>query len=248
VIANQQPRVIIVTGGSRGLGLSLVRHFLALGDCVATCSRSPTDAIQSLQSDAKLSDRFLFSSVDAADASAIRKFVQTVYDRFNRLDALVNNAAVAHDGVLATMPDELLDQMLQVNVRGAMLFAKECCRLMLLRGGGKIVNISSIVAANGFSGLAAYSATKAALIGLTRALARELGPRNICVNAVAPGYLETELSKSLSSRQREQIVRRTPLGRLGQSADVAPVVEFLLSSASDFITGEVLTVDGGATT
>jgi 3-oxoacyl-[acyl-carrier protein] reductase len=126
------------------------------------------------------------------------------------------------------------------------LFAKECSRLMLLGTGGSIVNISSIVAENGFSGLVAYSATKAALLGMTRALARELGPRNIRVNAVAPGYLETELSKSLSARQREQIVRRTPLGRLGKSEDVLPVVEFLLSTASRFITGQVLTVDGGA--
>jgi 3-oxoacyl-[acyl-carrier protein] reductase len=128
-----------------------------------------------------------------------------------------------------------------------LLFAKECSRLMLLGERGSIINISSIVAENGFSGLVTYSATKAAMLGMTRSLARELGARNIRVNAIAPGYLETDLSQGLSARQREQIVRRTPLGRLGKSDDVVPVVEFLLSSASSFITGQVLTVDGGAT-
>jgi 3-oxoacyl-[acyl-carrier protein] reductase len=245
--AKEQPQVVIVTGGSRGLGLAIVQRLLARGDCVATCSRSETDSIKAIQSDAKLADRFMFSAVDAADADGIRHFVRSVYDRFGSLTALVNNAAVAHDGVLATMPEESLDQMLQVNLRGALLFAKECSRLMLLGEGGRIVSISSIVADNGFSGLAVYSATKAALLGMTRALARELGPKNIRVNAIAPGFLETDLSKSLSARQREQIVRRTPLGRLGKSDDIVPAVEFLLSPASAFITGQVLTVDGGAT-
>jgi 3-oxoacyl-[acyl-carrier protein] reductase len=244
---SEQPQVVIVTGGSRGLGLAIVQHLLASGNTVATCSRSSTDAINAILSDARVADRFMFTTADAADAVGIRDFVQAVYDRFGRIDALVNNAAVAHDGVLATMPDELIDQMLQVNLRGALLFAKECSRLMLLGERGSIINISSIVAENGFSGLATYSATKAAMLGMTRSLARELGARSIRVNAIAPGYLETELSQGLSARQREQIVRRTPLGRLGKSDDVVPVVEFLLSSASSFITGHVLTVDGGAT-
>ena len=187
------------------------------------------------------------SRTDAADAAALRSFVQATYDRFGRIDCLVNNAAVAHDGLLATLPDEQIDQTLEVNLRAALLLAKECIRLMLLADGGAIVSISSIVGEHGFSGLATYSATKAGLIGMSRALARELGPRNIRVNAVAPGYLETELSKSLSPQQREQIIRRTPLGRLGRVEDVIPVVDFLLSPAGAFITGQVLTVDGGAT-
>ena len=240
-------RVIVISGGSRGLGLALVRHFLAAGNRVATCSRNRSKEISACEADPQFAPQFLYQALDAADAVALRNFVQATYDRFGRIDALINNAAVAHDGLLATLPEEQIDQMLQVNLRAALLLAKECSRLMLLSDGGTMVNISSIVGEHGFSGLATYSATKAGLIGMTRALARELGPRNIRVNAVAPGYLETELSKSLSPQQREQIVRRTPLGRLGRVEDVIPAVDFLLSPAGAFISGQVITVDGGAT-
>ncbi len=240
-------RTIIISGGSRGLGLGFVRHFLAAGDIVGTFSRSPCGEIRSLQSDASLKSRFIYQSVDAADASALREFVKTIFDRTGRVDALINNAGLAHDGVLATMPDDQIDQMLTVNLRSALLLAKECSRFMLLESGGAIVNISSIIGERGFSGLAAYAATKAGLLGMTRALTRELGPRNIRVNAVAPGYLDTEMSGGLSESQRAQIIRRTPLGRLGKIDDVVPVVDFLLSPAAAFITGQVLTIDGGAT-
>ena len=240
-------RVTIVTGGSRGLGLGLVRHFLNSGDRVCTCSRSSSNEISAWENNSSLSDRFFFHKLDISDAVAIREFVKSVYERFGRIDALINNAGIAYDGILATMPEDQIDQMLQVNLRAALLFAKECSRLMLLSGGGAIINISSIIGENGFSGLAAYAATKAGMLGMTRALARELGPRNIRVNAVAPGYLDTELSSGLTPQQRTQIVRRTPLGRLGRVEDVAPVLEFLLSPAAAFVTGQTLTIDGGAT-
>jgi len=241
------PRVIVITGGSRGLGLAFVRHFLDIGDSVATCSRSSSKEITAWEAEASFADRFLFRSVNIGDTDAIRKFVHFVFERFGRIDALINNAGVAYDGVLATMPEEQIDQMLQVNLRAALVFAKECSRFMLLAEGGAIINVSSIIGKRGFSGLAAYAATKAGMLGMTRALARELGPRNIRVNAVAPGYLDTELSSTLSPQQRKQIVRRTPLGRLGRAEDVTPAVEFLLSPAAAFLTGQTLTIDGGAT-
>jgi 3-oxoacyl-[acyl-carrier protein] reductase len=240
-------RTILISGGSRGLGLGFVRHFLAAGDTVATFSRTRTEEIKSLKANTALNSRFICKPVDASDAAALRDFVQAVYDRTGRIDALINNAGLAHDGVLATMPDDQIDQMLTVNLRSALLLAKECSRFMLLESGGSIINISSIIGERGFSGLAAYAATKAGLLGMTRALARELGPRNIRVNAVAPGYLDTEMSGELSAAQRAQIIRRTPLGRLGKIDDVVPVVDFLLSSAAAFITGQVITIDGGAT-
>jgi 3-oxoacyl-[acyl-carrier protein] reductase len=162
------------------------------------------------------------------------------------LDALINNAGVAQDGVLAMMPEEQIERMLQVNLQAALLLTKECVRWMLLQGQGNIISVSSILAERGFSGLAAYAATKAGLIGMTRSLARELGPRQIRVNAIAPGYVETEMSDSLDMQQRQQIIRRTPLGRLATTEDIVPVVEFLLSPASQFITGQTIVVDGGA--
>ncbi len=238
--------VIVISGASRGLGLSLVEHFLAGGNCVAAFSRSASERIEGLLSDPVSGGRLLFAALDVADATAVQRFVDSTAERFGRIDALVNNAGVADDGVLAMMPEASIDRMLQTNIRGALLLSKECIRHMLLGNGGAIISIASVVAERGFSGLAAYSATKAALLGMTRALARELGERNIRVNAISPGFVETEMSAKLSPEQRAQIVRRTPLGRLAQPADIAAAVEFLLSPAAAFITGQNLCVDGGA--
>jgi 3-oxoacyl-[acyl-carrier protein] reductase len=239
-------QTILVSGGSRGLGQAIVERLLANGHRVATFSRSPTPFVEELMADADLNERFLHASIDAADVGALRSFVQTTNETFGELSALINNAAVAHDTVLAMVTEDQIDQMLNINLRAAIVLAKECSRLMLLGGGGTIINISSIVGDRGFSGLSVYAATKAGMIGMTRSLARELGPRNIVVNAIAPGYLETDLSQGISERQRDQITRRTPLGRLGRTEDITPWVEFLLSPSSRFMTGQVITVDGGA--
>lgn len=234
---------IIISGGSRGLGLTLVRHYLATGHKVATFSRSSSPAICELESSHP--DQLEFAAVDAASAESLRKFVASVHQRFGTIDSLINNAGLAHDRVLPLMTDEQIDQMLDVNLKAALILARECARIMLMQSNGTIVNISSIIAQRGFSGLAAYAATKAGMIGMTKSLARELGPRGIRVNSVAPGFLDTEMSSNLEDRQREQIIRRTPLGRLGTTEDVVSAVEFLTSDASQFITGQVITVDGG---
>lgn len=238
-------RVIIISGGSRGLGEAFVRRFHATGDIVCTFSRKRTKTIDELQ--AIDAERLFYREVDATDSEGLRAFVTAVHERFGRIDALVNNAGIAHDGVLATMSDDRIDQMLDINLRASLLLARECSRIMLLAGSGSIVNISSIIAKRGFSGLSAYAATKAGQIGMTLGLARELGPKNIRVNAIAPGYLETEMSHGLDERQRAQIVRRTPLGRLGKPEDIVPCLEFLLSAGAAFITGQVITIDGGST-
>ncbi len=239
-------QVAIVSGGSRGLGRAIVEHLLGLGYCVGTFSRSPSEFIHELSGNQEYQHRFLYQSVDARDAAALRSFVAEAHRRWGRIDALVNNAGVAYDGVLAMTNEEQITQMLDINLKASLLLAKECSRLMLLQHSGHIINITSIIGQRGFAGLAAYAATKAGLAGMTRALARELGSQGIRVNAIAPGYLETEMSHGLSEEQRAQIVRRTPLGRLGRADDIVPWIEFLLSSASGFMTGQVLTVDGGA--
>ncbi len=235
----------IVSGGSRGLGLATVLALLNDGRSVATFSRSVSPELDTLrsQTDPK---RLYVASVDATNAAQLREFVEDCHARWNGIDGLINNAGVAYDNVLAMTPDEEIERMLDVNLKAALLLAKECSRKMLGQRSGNIINITSIIAERGFRGLSAYAATKAGMIGMTRSLARELGGRGIRVNAVAPGYLETGMSDSLEAPQRQQIQRRTPLGRLGTVDDVVPVIRFLLSDAAAFVTGQVITVDGGA--
>jgi 3-oxoacyl-[acyl-carrier protein] reductase len=236
----------LISGGSRGLGLALVEQLLARGDTVATFSRSGSQALDALA--AAHVDRLFTARVDAADSAAIRSFVEQVAGRFGRIDHCIANAAIAHEGVLAVTSDAAIDDMLAVNLKGSIVLVRECVRQMLVQAtvASSITVISSVVASRGSPGLAVYAATKAGLEGFARNLARELGPRGIRVNAVAPGFLETELSASLSPDNRSRIARRTALGRLGQPADVVGAVEFLTSPAASFITGQVIAIDGGA--
>jgi 3-oxoacyl-[acyl-carrier protein] reductase len=247
------PSTTIISGGSRGLGLAVVERLLERGDCVATFSRSGSATLESLA--AIYPDRLHTEQFDAADADAIREFVARAAARFGGIDHCIANAAVAHEGVVATVRDDEIDAMLDVNLRGSIVLVRECVRQMLVRpvgderaaaGGPSVVVVSSVVASRGSPGLAVYAATKAGLEGFARSLARELGPRSIRVNAVAPGFLETDLSSSLSEANRARIARRTPLGRLGVPADVVGAIEFLTGPMAAFITGQVVMVDGGS--
>ena len=241
------PATSIVSGGSRGLGLAAVEMLLARGDRVATFSRSGSAALEALA--AAHAGRLLHERLDAADAAAVRDFVDRVVARFGRIDHCVANAAIAHEGVLATTTDAEIAALLAVNLAGSIVLVRECVRQMLVQrseaGPPSIVVVSSIVAARGSPGLSVYAATKAGLEGFARSLAREVGPRGIRVNAVAPGFLETDLSASLSPENRDRIARRTALGRLGTSADVVGGIDFLTSPAAAFITGQVIRIDGG---
>lgn len=240
-------KCVLVTGGSRGLGLATTRQLLQQGYNVFTCSRSQTPELQGLMAQAgpaRLS--WCAAAVGQADDEE-RFFAQAVQWAAGRpLWALINNAATAQDGILATLPNVDSERIIETNLTGALRLSRLALRHLLSKGtAGRLINISSIIGSRGYTGLAAYSASKAGLDGLTRALAREVGRRKITVNSVAPGYLETEMSASLQQRQRSQIINRTPLGRLGTVDDVVPVVLFLLSDQAAFITGQTLVIDGG---
>jgi 3-oxoacyl-[acyl-carrier protein] reductase len=241
-------RAVIVTGGSRGLGAGLVRSFLDSGDRVATCARSKTPEIERWSADPKLADQFMFETVDMVDRVACEQFVKAVHNRWGAIDVLVNNAGLARDGILALFPDDEVDAVVDLNLKGTLAITRAAVRQMLASGnGGKIVNVSSIVGLSGYRGLATYSATKAALDGITRSLARELGSRGITVNSVAPGYMRTEMSHGLDEQQLNQIIRRTPAGRLGEPDDIARAVQFLVAPENDYVSGHVFVIDGGLT-
>jgi len=240
-------RVALVTGGSRGLGAGLVEAFLGAGYCVETCSRSRTDLVDAWEREPATKDRFHFATADVSKAADAERFVKDAHARWGRVDVLVNNAGVAREGVIGLFGDEDLDQVVDLNLKGTVYVTRAASRAMLARRSGSIVNISSVVGLSGYRGLSVYGATKAALDGFTRALARELGSRGITVNSVAPGYLRTEMSHGLSEDQLGQIARRTPLGRLGDPQDVARAVLFLTDPANTYITGQVVVVDGGLT-
>ncbi len=241
-------RTIVVTGGSKGLGAGIVRSFLASGDRVATCARSSTDEVEAWASDPGLKDRFFFQKADLAVREDSDAFVKAVTAHWDGIDVLVNNAGIARDGVLGLFSDDDVDDVVDLNLKGTIHITRLVSRHMLARrSGGRIINISSIIGLSGYRGLSVYGATKAALDGFTRALARELGSRGITVNSIAPGYLRTEMTHGLDEGQLEQIVRRTPVGRLGEADDVARAVQFLAAPENDYITGHVLVLDGGLT-
>jgi 3-oxoacyl-[acyl-carrier protein] reductase len=237
-----QERPIIVSGGSRGLGRGLVEGLLAAGFQVAAFSREPTEFTRQHADN----PRFFFEPADLCDVPSLQRFLDGARQRFGRPYGLVNCAGVAIENILATMRDDQIDRLLTVNLRGTITLSRMVVRQMIVRPiGGSIVNISSIVGLRGYRGLAVYSATKAGLDGLTRALARELGTSQIRVNSVAPGYLATDMTGALDESKRAKILRRTPLKRLGTATDVIGPVKFLLSDESAFVTGQVLVVDGG---
>jgi 3-oxoacyl-[acyl-carrier protein] reductase len=241
-------KTILVTGGSRGLGLGIVRALLDGGYGVVTCSRNPSSALQTLLDEDRWKDQLKWMAFEVGHDNA-EDFVEAAAkwaEERGFLYGLVNNAGIAREGVLATFPVVEIEHTLQVNLSGALQMARACLRILLRQQtGGRIINISSIIGSRGYAGLAAYSASKAGMDGMTRALAREVGRRLITVNSIAPGYLKTELSSTLSETQLAQIANRTPIRRLGTVGDVCPILLFLLGESAGFITGQTICVDGG---
>lgn len=240
--------VIVISGGSRGLGRELVSHYLEKGYRVATYSRKKSEFIdQILSGSEEIKQRFLWEQVDSSDFQSIESFTKKVFKRFGQINVLINNAGIGTEGILTLMTPQEISQLISVNLTGTILLTRSCSKYLLLDKGGAIINISSINGIRGHMGVSVYGATKAALDAFTRGLAKELGSRQIRVNAIAPGYLDTEMTQGLSDVQRSRIIRRTPLGRLGKVEDIVNVADFLLSPGAEFITGQTFIVDGGLT-
>jgi len=240
---------VIVTGASRGLGLGITTTLAASGYQVIAVARTqsaPLGAAIARARDAG-SGGIQFRALDLLQTEAIPGFVSALRKEFGPLYGLVNNAGLGTSGVLAMMRDEQLENLVRLNTVSPMLLTKYVVRSMMSARTGRIINMASVVASTGYHGLSVYSATKASLIGFTRSLAREVGPLGITVNALAPGFVDTEMTQELEGAQRDQIRRRSALKRLADVDDVAAAVEFLLSEKARNITGTTLTVDAGNT-
>jgi 3-oxoacyl-[acyl-carrier protein] reductase len=242
-------RNIIVTGASRGFGLAIAATLAQAGERVIAVARTESAELRAAAEARAREQRgaIEFRRFDLADTAGITALVGALRKEFGPVYGLVNNAGLGTGGPLTLMKDAEVEQLLKVNVLAAILLSKYVVRSMMLERAGRIVNISSIVSATGYTGLAAYAATKAALSGFTRSLAREVGALGITVNAVAPGFAATEMTRDLGAEQREQIARRSALKRLVTPQDVAGAVQFLMSEAAANITGTTLTVDAGNT-
>ncbi len=242
-------RNVIVTGGSRGLGLGIARTLIRTGYRVVTIARKETDHLKAAIDEAEhLNPGSLrFVSFDLAAIAEIPELVRKLRRDLGPIYGLVNNAAAGFDGALPLMHNSQIEQLIRLNMVSPIILTKYVVRSMMADGGGRIVNVASIIGFTGYSGLSVYGATKAAMIGFTRSLAREVGRKGVNVNSVAPGFLDTEMTKELDDDQRQTIARRSALRRLAKVEDVADAVEFLLGDKSRNITGTVLTVDAGNT-
>jgi 3-oxoacyl-[acyl-carrier protein] reductase len=242
-------RNIIVTGGSRGLGLGIARKLTSEGYRVIAVARKENGELLAAMQEAELANpgSFHFVPFDLTAIEDIPNLIKTIRKNFGAIYGLVNNAGMSFDGSLALMPSSQIEQLVRMNTVSPMVVTKYVVRSMMADGGGRIVNLSSITAFTGYSGLSVYSATKASLIGFSRSLAREVGRMGVNVNTVAPGFVDTDMTQGMKNEQRQQIERRSALKRLTEVDDVANAVEFLLSDKAKNITGTVVTVDAGST-
>ena len=239
---------VLVTGGSRGIGLAISRRLAAAGYNVIAVARRESDELGSAIREVKERSRALhFKAFDLSEIDAIPAFVRGVREEFGAIYGLVNNAGIGTEGLLATMHNTEIEAQVRLNVTSPIVLTKYVVRHMMADGAGRIVNISSIIASTGYNGLSVYAASKAAAAGFTRSLAREVGRLGITVNAIAPGFVDTELTKSLDDDGRRRIAGRSALRRLPEADDVASMVEYLLGEGGRNITGTVMTVDAGNT-
>ncbi len=242
-------RNVIVTGGSRGLGLATAIELSNAGYSVIAVARRPSDELSAAiaEINTREAGALSFASLDLAKTEEIPEFVSRVCKDFGEIYGLVNNAGLGTAGVLANMHVSKIKELIQLNTVSPIILAKFVLRPMMTAGAGRIVNVSSIISFTGYSGLSVYGATKASMIGFTKSLAREVGRLGITVNAVAPGFIETEMTKELKEQDKSRVANRSALQRLAEPQDVAEAVKFLMGESGRNITGTVLTIDAGNT-
>jgi 3-oxoacyl-[acyl-carrier protein] reductase len=244
----------IVTGGTRGIGRAIVKELAAKSCCgvlfsdVAFIYNSCDECAEELEREIGALDTRIYGfKADASSLEDAQKTVDAAIEKLGGVDILVNNAGITRDNLLLRMPEKDFDDVISANLKSVFNYTKAILKPMIQQRYGRIVNIASVVGLIGNPGQANYVASKAGVIGFTKAMARELASRNITVNAVAPGFIETTMTKKLDEKQREALLRNIPLGRMGKPEDVARVVGFLCSPEADYITGQVIAVDGGMT-
>lgn len=242
-----QNQVALVTGGTAGIGKAIAESFASQGANVVIFGTHPErgqQAVQEIQEKVPGSSIHFFA-VNISDSTGVEEAVQLVLKTFGRVDILVNNAGITRDQLLLKMTEKDWDDVMDVNVKGLYLMCKALARPMLKAKKGKIINISSVIGLTGNSGQVNYSASKAAIMGFTKALAKELASRHICVNCIAPGFIQTQMTDALLPEQKEAILKTIPLGRMGLPFEIANMALFLASEMSSYITGQVFVVDGG---
>ena len=239
-------KVAIVTGASRGIGREIALLFAREGAKVVITARNQELLDSLLEEIKKIGGQECLSFVlDVKDPQKIEEMVDKTLDKFHRVDILVNNAGVTRDGLLLRMSDSDWDEVLDTNLKGTFFCMRSVARIMMRQRAGRIINMASVIGLIGNAGQANYAASKAGIIALTKSAAKELGSRNVLINAIAPGFVDTEMTQALSDNIRENILKSIPVGFLGKPGDIASAALFLASDQSSFITGQVITVDGG---
>jgi len=241
-LANQ---IAVITGAGRGIGRAIAMKFAAEGAEIACVSRTAENAEKVAAEIRALGRKAWAYAVDVSDAAAVNSAAEKILTDAGRVDILVNNAGVTRDGLLMRMSDEDWDTVMNTNTKGAFLFTRAFSRALIKQRSGRIINVASVIGLIGNAGQANYAASKAALLGFTKSVARELGSRGITANALAPGFIETDMTAALNEQLRADLLKRIPLASFGQPEDIANAALFLAGSAARYVTGQVLTVDGG---